>query len=92
VIAVVLGWALAGEQIGVRTVVGAAVIVGAVALLSAVRRGGGTARGAPADGATGPDVPQARRLLRARRPPPPAVARAACPACGAISEPEAPAA
>jgi drug/metabolite transporter (DMT)-like permease len=89
VIAVVLGWALAGEQIGVRTVVGAAVIVGAVALLSAVRRGGGTARGAPADGATGPDVPQARRLLRARRPPPPAVARAAC---GAASEPEAPAA
>jgi len=92
VIAVILGWAVAGEALGVRTVVGAAVIVGAVALLSAVRRGGGAARGAPAGGGTRRDVPPPPRLRPVRRAPPPAVARAACPTCGAISEPEAPAA
>jgi len=90
VIAVVLGWALAGEPLGARTLLAAAVILGAVALLSAVRRGGGGAA---------PEVTAERRARRglppawprsARRPPPPpAVARVAC---GAVSDPEAPAA
>lgn len=50
VIAVVLGWLLAGEPIGPRTLVAAAVIVGAVALLTVVRRGGAARPAEPAEG------------------------------------------
>ena len=34
VVAVLLGWAIAGEQVGPRTIVAAAIIVGAVALIT----------------------------------------------------------
>jgi drug/metabolite transporter (DMT)-like permease len=89
VIAVVLGWALAGEPLGARTLLAAAVIIGAVALLSAARGGGRAAREAAPEAPARRPAPPVPWPRPARRPPPPAVARTA-PA--AVSEPEAPAA
>jgi drug/metabolite transporter (DMT)-like permease len=57
VIAVILGWLLAGEPIGARTLVAAAVILGAVALLTVVRRGGVRAKGEQAGAERAEGVP-----------------------------------
>ncbi len=102
VIAVLLGWLLAGEPIGARTLVAAAVIVGAVALLTVVRRGGAARPEEPAEGRgeRGRLAPRWRSSERAARrasrwPPsrfsPPAAAETIPRACSrtALSSPAA---
>jgi drug/metabolite transporter (DMT)-like permease len=79
VVAVFLGWAVAGEALTTRTLVAAAIIVGAVALIVRGRRQGTSSGGAgrPGDGAAtaaattdATDAPPTRtRGRRAARPP-----------------------
>lgn len=54
VVAVLLGWALAGEAIGPRTIVASALIIGAVGLITAMK---GRRKAAPAPAATAIEPP-----------------------------------
>lgn len=75
VIAVLLGWLIAGEPITGRTLVAAAVILGAVALLTVVRRGGAARRERA--------LPAPERAIEGRAEPAPSAERE--PAPGAAS-------
>lgn len=70
VVAVVLGWAVAGEEIGPRTLLAAAIIVGAVALITTARSAGGKTPTAEAAAAETAGAGEGRALfsrLRRRR-------------------------
>ncbi len=68
IVAVLLGWAIAGETITSRTLVAAAIIVGAVALITSRRREPKSATEAGVGGSPESSAPSLRRVAASEKP------------------------